>query len=441
MRPRWRNALQFTVSWAIILVFCTQQTIHQNARDGKLWHRSRCREKRASATSANNDIEMGILCFNFWPFRNQKIWNLIRQKEYRFSHSKYSLFAAYCRRGQSKYFGRVCSCLLRERDKMIEYSIIELWEFFQWKTSLKVHSSNDKVMCYRIWVRCVAWQISIAIVELYNLFCPLSLFHFHTSTDITQAHKNHRLCSLIGVEGGHSLGGSLGVLRTFYTLGVRYMTLTSTCHTPWADSSNADAPKYDVKHGGLTPYGKVSQQYFEKIMLSLKLKTCKRFWYRHIFGKFHFVCSELSRHVGHAVFLVAFEQSNNKTRRTREYQSFLHYVVKCFYAILLCFQIVWPFSSFFEEICLHWKICLHANQQHQIEFQSHFRCKTTSFRCWKSFFSDDFPMRKLNIIISRITAAKAMLVMDENENVIKRMPQSVMSWRKKDSFRKQSAHQ
>jgi membrane dipeptidase len=52
----------------------------------------------------------------------------------------------------------------------------------------------------------------------------------------------------------------LGVLRTFYSLGVRYMTLTSTCHTPWADSSNADAPKYDVKHGGLTAYGKVSSR-------------------------------------------------------------------------------------------------------------------------------------------------------------------------------------
>ncbi|XP_055644546.1 uncharacterized protein LOC129780377 [Toxorhynchites rutilus septentrionalis] len=74
--------------------------------------------------------------------------------------------------------------------------------------------------------------------------------------DIMEAHKNHQMCSLIGVEGGHSLGGSLGVLRIYYALGVRYMTLTSTCHTPWADSSNADAPKYDVKHGGLTAYGK-----------------------------------------------------------------------------------------------------------------------------------------------------------------------------------------
>lgn len=79
----------------------------------------------------------------------------------------------------------------------------------------------------------------------------------HPYIDILEAHKNHQLCSLTGVEGGHSLGGSLSVLRTFYTLGVRYMTLTSTCHTPWADSSYADAPKYEVKHGGLTEFGKV----------------------------------------------------------------------------------------------------------------------------------------------------------------------------------------
>lgn len=77
-------------------------------------------------------------------------------------------------------------------------------------------------------------------------------------TDITEAHKNHKICSLIGLEGGHTLGGSLGVLRIYYELGVRYMTLTSsTCHTNWADSHNADAPKFDVKHGGLAPYGKV----------------------------------------------------------------------------------------------------------------------------------------------------------------------------------------
>ncbi|XP_016963811.1 uncharacterized protein LOC108033751 [Drosophila biarmipes] len=77
-----------------------------------------------------------------------------------------------------------------------------------------------------------------------------------SAQDIIDAHKNQQLCSLTGVEGGHSLGGSLAVLRTLYAIGVRYMTLTSTCHTPWADSSYADAPTFNMKRGGLTIFGK-----------------------------------------------------------------------------------------------------------------------------------------------------------------------------------------
>ncbi|XP_050675738.1 uncharacterized protein LOC126972759 [Leptidea sinapis] len=74
--------------------------------------------------------------------------------------------------------------------------------------------------------------------------------------DIVTAHVNHRLCSLVGVEGGHAIGGSLAVLRTLYQVGVRYLTLTSSCDTPWAECASTDRPEPSLR-GGLSPFGKV----------------------------------------------------------------------------------------------------------------------------------------------------------------------------------------
>ncbi|XP_047480223.1 dipeptidase 1-like [Penaeus chinensis] len=68
---------------------------------------------------------------------------------------------------------------------------------------------------------------------------------------------NGRVASLMGVEGGHSLASSMGVMRALYDLGVRYITLTHKCHTPWAECSETGGPAANSR--GLTPYGKLAQ--------------------------------------------------------------------------------------------------------------------------------------------------------------------------------------
>jgi membrane dipeptidase len=72
----------------------------------------------------------------------------------------------------------------------------------------------------------------------------------YTADDIVRIRKQGKIASLIGVEGGHSIDNSLGVLRTLHSLGARYMTLTHTDNLAWADSAT-DVPK----HKGLTEFG------------------------------------------------------------------------------------------------------------------------------------------------------------------------------------------
>jgi membrane dipeptidase len=71
-----------------------------------------------------------------------------------------------------------------------------------------------------------------------------------TADDIERSRKQGRLASLIGMEGGHSINSSLATLRMMHRLGARYMTLTHSLNTPWADSAT-DTPASD----GLSPFG------------------------------------------------------------------------------------------------------------------------------------------------------------------------------------------
>ena len=71
-----------------------------------------------------------------------------------------------------------------------------------------------------------------------------------TAADVERIMKQGRLASLLGIEGGHVIEDSLGALRAYHTLGVRYMTLTHSATLNWVDSSSEER-----RHGGLTRFG------------------------------------------------------------------------------------------------------------------------------------------------------------------------------------------
>ncbi|HEY4671041.1 MAG TPA: dipeptidase [Gemmatimonadaceae bacterium] len=91
-------------------------------------------------------------------------------------------------------------------------------------------------------------QIDIAhrIIAKYPDRLALAL----TANDIRREYKEGKLASLLGLEGGHAIENSLGALRAYYDLGVRYMTLTHNVTLDWADAALDSA-----KHNGLTPFG------------------------------------------------------------------------------------------------------------------------------------------------------------------------------------------
>ncbi|KAJ7188553.1 membrane dipeptidase-domain-containing protein [Mycena filopes] len=101
-------------------------------------------------------------------------------------------------------------------------------------------------------VRDTLEQIDVArlAIDQYSDAFQLAL----GSEDIKDAIGNGKIASLLGVEGGHQLGNSIAVLRQYHALGVRYVTLTHTCHNSFADSCGF-APGMIPLHGGLSPLG------------------------------------------------------------------------------------------------------------------------------------------------------------------------------------------
>jgi membrane dipeptidase len=101
-----------------------------------------------------------------------------------------------------------------------------------------------------------------------------------TAADFERAHKHHKIAAFMGLEGGHAVEDSPRLLRDYYALGIRYMTLTHWNTNSWADSSG-DISKPGVEHhNGLTPLGKdiIHEMNRLGMMVDISHTADKTFW-------------------------------------------------------------------------------------------------------------------------------------------------------------------
>ena len=98
--------------------------------------------------------------------------------------------------------------------------------------------------------------------------------------DIERAHGEHKLAALMGIEGGHSIENDMHLLRNYYRLGVRYMTLSWSNTNEWADSSGDISDAKIQHHNGLTDFGKqvVLEMNRLGMMVDISHVADKTFW-------------------------------------------------------------------------------------------------------------------------------------------------------------------
>src|SRR5580698_5875328 len=128
-----------------------------------------------------------------------------------------------------------------------------------------IHKGNLGAEFFSIWVepKIYKGQYARRTLELIDSVkqqvakYPDQIMFVTTPEGIEYAHRTHKFAALMGIEGGHSIENSLALLRQYYALGVRYMTLTWNNSNGWADSSG-DVDDASVPHTkeGLTEFGK-----------------------------------------------------------------------------------------------------------------------------------------------------------------------------------------
>ncbi len=152
----------------------------------------------------------------------------------------------------------------------------------------KAHRGNLGAEFFSIWVEPSTNQGHFAkhtfdlIDSVYEQAArhPDRMMMAFSVADIERAHKEHKLAALMGIEGGHSIENDMHLLRDYYRLGVRYMTLSWSNTNEWADSSGDINDSKVEHHNGLTDFGKqvVLEMNRLGMMVDISHVADKTFW-------------------------------------------------------------------------------------------------------------------------------------------------------------------
>jgi membrane dipeptidase len=152
----------------------------------------------------------------------------------------------------------------------------------------KAHRGNLGAEFFSIWVEPESNQGHFArhtldlIDSVYEQAArhPDRMMMAFSVADIERAHKEHKLAALMGIEGGHSIENDIHLLRDYYRLGVRYMTLSWSNTNEWADSSGDINDAKVQHHNGLTDFGKqvVLEMNRLGMMVDISHVADKTFW-------------------------------------------------------------------------------------------------------------------------------------------------------------------
>lgn len=118
-----------------------------------------------------------------------------------------------------------------------------------------------------------AVRLTLEQIDVIRRMCTeYEDFELVTSAqELRNSNMRHKIACMLSIEGGHSIDSSLPALRMFYQLGVRSMSLTHTCNTPWAESSSKQHNFYQKQNNSLTSFGKAVVEEMNRLGMIIDL--------------------------------------------------------------------------------------------------------------------------------------------------------------------------